>query len=171
MRLKLKNDAGIFEFDANRREENLEIKREDVKKQFNVVDRPPAGYNLNIDGQVVRAFAVRQKDRVFVHFSGKSWTFKDITQEENTGSGAAGGLEERQIVAPMPGTVIKVMVKEGDVVSPNQPLVIVEAMKMENEVRSPAEAIVGKILVQAGQQVGFGETMIELIPPESEDEN
>ena len=55
--------------------------------------------------------------------------------------------------APMPGRVLKVLVAEGDAVEAGQALVIVEAMKMENEVKARAAAVVDKVLVQAGATV------------------
>lgn len=60
----------------------------------------------------------------------------------------------------MPGSVLKVMVSEGDEVKFDQPLVIIEAMKMENEVRAPRDGIVKKIFVESGMQVGSGDNLI-----------
>ena len=63
--------------------------------------------------------------------------------------------------APMPGMVVKVEVQEGDEVFQNQGLVIVEAMKMENELRSEAEGRVGKVLVGPGDTVEKDQILIE----------
>jgi biotin carboxyl carrier protein len=76
------------------------------------------------------------------------------------GSGPASGV----IKAPMPGSVVKVLVGEGDTVAVNQSLVIVEAMKMENEVRSPVAGTVKKVNVAAGDSVGTTEAMLEIEP-------
>jgi biotin carboxyl carrier protein len=57
------------------------------------------------------------------------------------------------IHSPMPGKVVKILVAPGQAVEENQPLIIVEAMKMENELRSPKAGKVGNILVTAGQAV------------------
>src|SRR3990172_2898896 len=61
---------------------------------------------------------------------------------------------------PMPGKVIAVLVSEGDVVEKGQGLVIVEAMKMENEVRSPSAATVKEIKVKAGNTVEGGAVLV-----------
>ncbi|MFN3821108.1 MAG: acetyl-CoA carboxylase biotin carboxyl carrier protein subunit, partial [bacterium] len=81
------------------------------------------------------------------------------------------GLDERDLTvkAPMPGTVIKILVSPGQRLKKGEPLAIVEAMKMENVVRSPGEAIVVRLLTQPGQQVGFGEELLKLAPPQQED--
>ncbi|TCC40386.1 acetyl/propionyl/methylcrotonyl-CoA carboxylase subunit alpha [Kribbella speibonae] len=64
---------------------------------------------------------------------------------------AAGSL-----VAPMPGTVIRVGVAVGDVVKQGQPLLWLEAMKMEHTIAAPADGVVGELTVEAGQQVEVG---------------
>ena len=68
--------------------------------------------------------------------------------------------------APMPGMVIKIEVEEGQQVSAGQGLVIVEAMKMENELRSPGEARVGRILVEEGTAVEKDQVLMEFSPLE-----
>jgi biotin carboxyl carrier protein len=64
-----------------------------------------------------------------------------------------GGTGAASIVSPMPGRVVKVLVKPGDTVRARQGLVIVEAMKMENELRAPADARVVDVRVTEGMSV------------------
>ncbi|MBK8234033.1 MAG: acetyl-CoA carboxylase biotin carboxyl carrier protein subunit [Nannocystaceae bacterium] len=64
----------------------------------------------------------------------------------------------------MPGRIVRVLVAQGDVVEPNAAVVIVEAMKMENEVRSGARAKVVRIAVAAGDTVDAGQLLCELEP-------
>ena len=67
---------------------------------------------------------------------------------------APSAREGRQtIVAPMPGRVVRVLVSIGDRVLAGQPIVVVEAMKMENELRSPKDGVVREVNVQAGGAV------------------
>ena len=68
--------------------------------------------------------------------------------------------------APMPGLVVRVEVDEGDQVSPGQGLIIVEAMKMENELRAEAAARVRSVLVAVGEAVAKDQVLIELAPAE-----
>ena len=56
-------------------------------------------------------------------------------------------------MAPMPGRVVRVLVSIGDRVLAGQPIVVVEAMKMENELRSPKDGVVREVNVQAGGAV------------------
>lgn len=72
------------------------------------------------------------------------------------------GSSSARVVAPMPGTVLSVRVKEGDQVELGQVLVVLEAMKMENTIPAPTTGRVARLLVQPGQQVQRGETLVEL---------
>lgn len=71
----------------------------------------------------------------------------------NRAAGHGGGAKEREVRSPMPGRVVKVLVSAGDTVGPGQSVVIVEAMKMENEVRAKKGGVVGRIHVAAGATV------------------
>jgi biotin carboxyl carrier protein len=66
-----------------------------------------------------------------------------------------------ELDAPMPGTIIKINVTEGQEVKAGDPILILEAMKMENIIKSPADAIIKTILVKAGQNVQKGDRMVD----------
>jgi len=76
-------------------------------------------------------------------------------------AGRAGSL-----VAPMPGSVLRVLVSVGDEVTPGQPLVTIEAMKMEHQVVSPAAGAVAEIFVIPGQQLDTGQSLVRIEVPE-----
>ena len=75
---------------------------------------------------------------------------------------SAGPVGPAPLVAPMPGMIVRVNVQVGDRVDPGQGLVVMEAMKMENELRAQAEATVKAVLAQPGQAVEKGALLIEL---------
>jgi acetyl-CoA/propionyl-CoA carboxylase biotin carboxyl carrier protein len=72
------------------------------------------------------------------------------------------GREQSALTAPMPGTVLRLLVREGDTVQPRQPLLVLEAMKMETPVVSPYEAVVRTVHVSEGDRVAGGELLVEL---------
>ena len=78
------------------------------------------------------------------------------------GSAAPGG--PKPLRAPMPGLVVRVEVTEGEEVRPGQGLIIVEAMKMENELRADAAGRVKKIHVAAGEAVTKDQVLIDIEP-------
>ena len=65
----------------------------------------------------------------------------------------------QQIMAPMPGKVIRVLVNAGDGVEAGQGLAVIEAMKMQNEIKSPKKGVVERVIVKEGQNVSAGETL------------
>ncbi len=64
------------------------------------------------------------------------------------------------VTAPLPGNVLEVKVKPGENVKSGQLLVLIEAMKMENEVFAPADGVVKQILAQKGAMVATGDTLL-----------
>ena len=68
------------------------------------------------------------------------------------------------VLAPMPGAVLEVLVSEGERVERNQTVLLLESMKMELAITAPRNAIVRRISVQAGQQVERGMRLVELAP-------
>ncbi len=76
--------------------------------------------------------------------------------------GAAGDESSGDILAPMPGAVLEVLVSEGDQVERNQTVVVMESMKMELLITAPRDGVVSRVSVQAGQQVERGMRLLEL---------
>ena len=74
------------------------------------------------------------------------------------GSGRAHGVQK--VSAPMPGRIVRVLVAEGDNVEARQPVVVIEAMKMENELRSPVAGRVREVSAAAGTSVEAGRVLV-----------
>ncbi len=70
--------------------------------------------------------------------------------------------DPKRVLCVIPGVVQEIRVREGQVVHPHDPLVVVEAMKMRNDILASVDAVVKKIPVRTGQQVGKGELLVEL---------
>jgi biotin carboxyl carrier protein len=75
---------------------------------------------------------------------------------------AATDAGPRSIVSPMPGRIVKVLVREGDLVTAQQGLVVVEAMKMENELRAPRAGQVSAVKVVEGMSVEAKAVLVTL---------
>lgn len=74
----------------------------------------------------------------------------------------AGPSGPAPLIAPMPGMIVRISVQVGDVVQPGQGLVVMEAMKMENELRATSAGTVKAILAQTGAAVDKGAVLLEL---------
>lgn len=127
-------------------------------------------FSLILNGTSYEVFVERQQDRYFVTIAGDRYQVQveDARMRELRALSGAKHEEvgELQITAPMPGLVVAVIVEEGQRVSPGDGVVILEAMKMENEIRTSSAGIVEGIRVSAGQTVNQGDVMVELGPPE-----
>jgi biotin carboxyl carrier protein len=103
-------------------------------------------YVLWIDGYNYDVEALDERTR----------TIRDLTAE------AAGPTGPKPLIAPMPGLIVRVHVAQGDEVQAGQGLVVMEAMKMENELRATAAGRVKRVAVSPGAAVEKGATLIEL---------
>ena len=74
--------------------------------------------------------------------------------------GSAAGSGPQRLAAPMPGKVVRVLVKAGDRVTARQPVVVIEAMKMENELRASREGTVAEVHVREGMSVDAGALLL-----------
>ena len=84
----------------------------------------------------------------------------EMLLHESLKSGKAMG-GDTGLTSGMPGKIIKVLVKEGDKVEEGTPLLIMEAMKMENEMKASGDAVIKKVLVETGDNVETGATLIQ----------
>jgi glutaconyl-CoA/methylmalonyl-CoA decarboxylase subunit gamma len=121
------------------------------------------GYSIALGDRIAEVAVVRRKDEVLVS-SGASQLVVKLTDRRRYRSSAAGagGAGLREVKAVMPGKVVTVLVQVGDAVERDQPLLVLEAMKMENDVRCPSKGKVKEIRVTPGQAVETGELMIVL---------
>ena len=134
---------------------SLEIDSEQLASAAEV---EPGVFSVLVDG---RSFEVRVGESVEVR--GRRFPV-EVRDPRNATKGSktvlAGG--RHNIKSPMPGKVIRVLVKKGDAVETGQGLVVVEAMKMQNEMKAPRTAQVLEVRVAAGDTVTAGETLVVL---------
>ena len=79
---------------------------------------------------------------------------------EKMGMGAGANQKVADVKAPMPGLVLELKVKVGDAVEKGSPLLVLEAMKMENVIKSVGDGVVKKIAIEKGQAVEKGEVLL-----------
>jgi pyruvate carboxylase subunit B len=109
--------------------------------------RPGRGrYSLWTDGYRFEVEALDERRRAI----------QDLTARDDASRGPA------PLVAPMPGLVVRVNVQPGDTVEPGQALVVIEAMKMENELRAGSGGTVSAVAVRAGMAVEKGTVLVEI---------
>ncbi len=152
------------------------------KKRVIELERDTAGWRVTLDGRPMAVDAVQIAPNILsLLLDGQSFEISVTPAAEGqlkiqTGAHefTAEGIDPRawrgrhshveaegrqQIVAPMPGKVVHLLVQAGDWVEAGQGLVVIEAMKMQNEIRSPKGGTVERVLAKAGQPVNAGEVL------------
>ena len=97
-----------------------------------------------------------------ISLKGRTYLRTDARVDTDLPSRARGGLHDGRVQAPMPGGIIALHVREGDHVTAGQPLVVLESMKMHNEITSPADGVVRHVHSKVGDQVSFGHVLVEI---------
>jgi biotin carboxyl carrier protein len=120
-------------------------------------------YSLIVDDRSFEIEVDHTEDEYRVLVDGRNYHINLVDERRVRVGGAQSGFESQgrqKVSVPMPGKVIAVLVAEGDAVEKGQGLVIVEAMKMENEVRSPITGEVKEIKVTPGDTVEGGAVLL-----------
>jgi biotin carboxyl carrier protein len=162
-------------YKATINKKNLEIVQEGEKFIINgehfIPDISEVGekyFNVILINKSYRAEIVRTdlaSKIVTVKVNGRNYDvqlknkFDLLLEKMGMQNGAAGKLNS--IKAPMPGLIIDLKVKDGDTVKQNDPLIILEAMKMENIIKAPGDGIVKKVKVSKGNSVEKNQVLIE----------
>jgi biotin carboxyl carrier protein len=120
-------------------------------------------YSLIIDGVSHVADVDDHAGECVVDVGGETYSIQVEEQTRyiiRTRGGAAGGAGGQTLKAPLPGKITHVAVRAGDAVAAGQSLVVIEAMKMENELKATAAGTVREVRVAAGQPVNAGDVLI-----------
>jgi biotin carboxyl carrier protein len=135
------------------------------------VDFMPIGdqpvYSLVVDGHSFDAHVYPNEDTWQVVFHGALYTASvEDEREKRLRAALAGRVAEHadfHLKAPMPGMVVSIPVLEGQVIQKGDVLVVLESMKMQNELRSPREGKVTRVRVKVGDRVEQKETMLSVV--------
>ena len=122
--------------------------------------------SLLVDGKAFTVYFAEANGKKYVSIGGEQFCIEEAQSEASAASGAdATAVDEAPVAAsPMPGKVVKLLVSLGDKVEKGQGLVIVEAMEMENEIKSPVKGIVDRVNFKTGDLVDAAQPILEMKP-------
>ncbi len=141
---------------------------------------------ITVDGQEIQAEIIEKNGAYFIHQKKNISTARILSEDGNTlklqingktqevvvhdhisilleklGMSEVLADKEAEIKAPMPGSILEIMVNEGDEVEEGQAILILEAMKMENMIKAPSAATIKKVNIAKGDNVEKNATLIE----------
>jgi len=137
-------------------ERHVSVNGKTYEVDFESVSGQPV-FSLIADGKSHEAYVRETDDEWQVLLRGRLYPVKVEDEREKRLRAAAGGgvaeTGEFHLKAPMPGLVVSIPVEEGQEVKKGQVLLILESMKMQNELKSPRDGTVNRIKVKAGESV------------------
>lgn len=160
-------DNTATEYKVKVNEFEFSYTREDID-HADLVQLSPTDFNMITGRRSVNASimeAERDAKKMQVEIEGETFNVEirdglDLMLEK-MGLNAVPAKHYKEIKAPMPGLVLEISVQEGQEVKEGDKLLVLEAMKMENSITNPADAVIKKIKVMAGKVVEKGQVLIE----------
>lgn len=141
----------------------IQVRLGDREVTVDAVSVDPGLYSLLIDGRSYEVDVLEREENLIVLVKGQAFPV-GVQDEgyrslrETRSSRARGG--RRTVAAPIPGKVVRHLVRPGDQVKAGDGVIVVEAMKMENELKSPVAGVVQEIRVPEGAVVAGGEILV-----------
>lgn len=157
---KLKNQVYKVNIDEDEDLNIVEIEGESKEIRFTKVDSNL--YSVIIDNESLTIGIFKKGKKIQVFYKGNLFEVEAISDRDSSKAGVAGtGLE---IMSPMPSRIVKILKEQGDEVDEDEPVVVVEAMKMESELKAPSTGKIKEIKVNEGDTVEEGAILVTLSP-------
>ena len=144
-----------------------EDKNRDLRANWVWTQVGPGSYRVNVSGKNYTVSAVERPEngKMVVRISGVEREVEILDERalllDRMGMSAADSAADLELCAPMPGKVLSVLVKPGDTVQQGDSLIVLEAMKMENVIKSAVSAKVEEVLANADSAVEKGELLVK----------
>ncbi len=161
MKIGIQLDDAAHMVELSRAEDKLQCAIDGIAVEADCVELTAGIYSILL-GEISLEVSVEplgEELRVAVNGREFCARVRDPRKWQRNHSAAATSEHHQNVVAPMPGRVVRVLVAAGEAVKAGQGIFVVEAMKMQNEVRSPKAGKIERLLVQEGQSVNAGETI------------
>lgn len=146
-------------------EKHVSVDGKVYEVDFESVSGQPV-YSLIVDGKSHEAYTAQGEDNWQVLLRGRLYpVMVEDEREKRLRSAAGGGVAETgefHLRAPMPGLIVAIPVEEGQAVKKGQVLLILESMKMQNELKAPRDGMIGRVRVKAGETVEQKQTLLSI---------
>ncbi len=160
MEIKIKEGEKIHRVKIDGKDNSFSVSLSGHQNSISTDEISSNSFLFKMGEKVLPVYYAIEGAKVHIYIKGEIYTF-----EKEEGKGREVPHEEkgdREITSPLPGTITKIHVKEGEEVEKNQPLLVIESMKMENVMVSPIKGIVSKINVSEGELIDGNITVMEI---------
>jgi biotin carboxyl carrier protein len=164
MRYDLKIDNKIISFDLEEKDKDYQIILDEKSSNADLVKVDSNLYSLVVNGSTFNIAIFKEGKTIQVYYKGDLFTFEIPSQREKGSLENSSGVDK--INAPMPGRIIKILKNVGDSVSEGEGIIVVEAMKMESELKTSIAGNITAINIKEGDTVELGS---HLVTVESDD--
>ncbi len=159
MELKIKEGEKVHKLKIEFKDNSFVVSSEDFETEVSTEDLTPNSFLLRIGGKVLTVYFAEDSSKLHIFIKGRTYT---LEKEERRSEVYHEEKGDRVVTSPLPGTVTKIHVKEGEEIDKNQPILVIESMKMENVIVSPIKGVVSKICVSEGRLVNGNEILAEI---------
>lgn len=115
---------------------------------------------FEVDGKQIEVLAQKIAGHLWFHYQGR--TLEYVPESAKNTAAGEQVLDPEKIVAPMPGKIIKIIKNQGDLVQEGETIVVMEAMKMEYNLKAIQDMMVAEIKCSENQTVSLGDILVEL---------
>jgi len=119
--------------------------------------------DITIDNHILQIKAQEIKDQIWFHYNGKTFVIDKKKESSSVDDSISKNKADSNIIfAHIPGQIIKILVKKGDVVQQNQTILIVSSMKMEHTIKAHCKGVVENVYVKEGEKISIEQILMKL---------
>jgi biotin carboxyl carrier protein len=156
--MAMKLDVTVNGSAGELRLESSHFEYKGIAREYSIEPSGPGIFSILIEGRSYQATVLAPGT---IQINGRIFSVEVFDPRELRQRSSASGSQGRQsVAAPMPGKVVRLLVSAGDLVEARQGLIVVEAMKMQNEMRSPKAGTVVEVKTREGATVAAGEILV-----------
>ncbi len=167
--MKLKRNNEIIDVDSKKADGKLIGQVNDNELSITILSFEENIVKILHNNEIKEAVYAQDRDKYYVQIDGKQYIFGKVEDEEDVIAGVGESEDIENIIPPMPGTIIKVNVAEGDKVKEGDAVIVVEAMKMETNLYTRINGKVTKVNAKEGDRVDSDTVLIVIEKEEVEE--
>ena len=153
---------GEEKFEVELKKDSLSVNGKAAAAGLSFEDLPGDGLIVKLGDSVLPAFVHREGEVFYCWVGGETYRVCGVDQDSPQDASGHHEAVEKALIAPMPGKVVKVLVKAGDEVKRGTKLMIIESMKMETEIAAPSDGTVAAVKYAEGEVFKEGEVLVEI---------